>query len=413
MQRDPFEYPKLRWPIEMRLDKVQGQQALVLRCPIGIAERPLVLRPAVIPILNSCNGSASVAEIAGKFAEQGLQEKAVRELVAVLEQHLFLDSPAFTAAEEKARDDFAKVSVRTPVLSGAAYPAEKEKLSAEVDKFLTHASTDASLFRGSLTGLITPHIDYRRGGRAYGRTYAALKNQNHDLYVLLGTAHQYSSRMFHLTLKSFSTPMGEFKCDREFAEKLAQLHGRERSFADEMLHKKEHSLELQLPFLGRLKGTPKIVPILVGGFHADVLAGKLPGENEEYASFAAALATCVREWTNRGKKVCLLAAVDMAHVGRTFGDPGALNQQLMAEVARRDLMFLDLVKAHDTKGLVAHIALDRDSRRVCGFPAVYTFMDVFDRLSIRYEARVLSYDQAIDYQTDCAVTYAGVGVYKV
>ena len=412
MQHDPFEYPKLRWPIDMRLDKVQDKPALILRCPIGIAEKALALRPAVVPLLNAFNGGNSVAEIVARFAKEGLQEKAVRDLVTLLDQHLFLDSPAYAAAEKKVREEFSRLPARQPVLAGTAYPSDKGRLSADVDKFLSQASKDSALFKGSLLGLIAPHVDYRRGGNAYGRTYAALKNQDYDLYVLLGTAHQYSRHMFHLTLKNFLSPFGEFTCEREFVEKLARKHGSERSFADEFLHKREHSLELQLPFLGRLKGTARIVPVLVGSFGADIMAGKLPGENEEYASFAAALAESMKEWKDRGSKVCLIAAADMAHVGRAFGDPGALSEQLMAEVAKRDLTYLDLIKAQDSKGLAAHVALDRDSRRLCGFPSVYLFVDIFDRLALRYEARVLSYDQAIDPQTDCAVTYAGVGIYN-
>lgn len=412
MQRDPFEYPRLRWPIEMRMDHVQGKPALVLRCPLGISDRPLVLLSAVIPVLNSFNGASSVPEIAARFEKQGLKEKAVRDLVQVLESHLFLDSPAYAEAERRVREEFQKAVVRPAALSGTAYAADKDALAKEVDRHLSGASTDESIFRGDLLGLIAPHIDYRRGGRAYGRTYAALRNQKHDLYVVLGTSHQHSRHMFHLTTKNFDSPFGEFKCEREFVDKLARLHGNERSFADEVLHRREHTIELQLPFLGRLKGAVRIVPVLVGAVGADLVSGKLPGDNEEYCSFAAALASCVKEWQGRGRKVCIIAGVDMAHVGRAFGDQGALNQQLMAEVAKRDLSYLDLIKAQDSKGLVAHIALDRDSRRVCGFPAVYTFIDLFDRLSIRYEARVFSYDQAIDTQTDCAVTYGGVGIYR-
>jgi hypothetical protein len=42
---------------------------------------------------------------------------------------------------------------------------------------------------------------------------------------------------------------------------------------------------------------------------------------------------------------------------------------------------------------------------------MYTVLDVFDRLGITYKTEIFDYRQAVDYKTECAVTFAGAGLY--
>jgi AmmeMemoRadiSam system protein B len=102
----------------------------------------------------------------------------------------------------------------------------------------------------------------------------------------------------------------------------------------------------------------------------------------------------------------------MAHIGRAFGDPGALTPERMREIAARDARYLDAIEKQDKRALFDHIAEDRDARRICGFPTMYTVLDVLGRLGERLSYEILRYDQAVDYTSDCAVTYAGVALYQ-
>jgi predicted class III extradiol MEMO1 family dioxygenase len=142
-----------------------------------------------------------------------------------------------------------------------------------------------------------------------------------------------------------------------------------------------------------------------------VAAGRPPEEYEVYESFVAALVECTAERMRAGGRICFLSGVDMAHVGRAFGDSGALTPEFMEEVARRDRVYLDAIAAHDKRALFAHVAADGDARRICGFPTLYTVLDVLERLGIRYTTDLVDYRQAVDYASDCAVTFAGVGMY--
>ena len=391
--------------------KLDGQDLVCLSCPLGISQTPLVLLAAVAPLLSQFDGTHSVDEITVRFSQYGVQRELVHKLVALLDDHLMLCSPRFYSAERATRDAFAIVSQRPAALAGISYSAKPEELRQEVLRMLA-LSGQPPPRPGTIRGLIAPHIDYRRGQACYGATYSALMTQKHNLYIMLGTAHQYSKHLFHLTTKDFETPLGLMRCDRDLVAQIAQRYGQDQSFADEFLHCREHSLELQLPFLKHLAPEARIVPILVGSLGLLLHARQMPADCERYQTFAAALTDCVRQRLAAGQNVCILAAVDMAHIGKTFGDTQSLSEQMLKEVERRDRVYLQAIEHLDGQSLFSHIAEDGDQRRVCGFSSVYLLLDVLKRLDRTLHTQIFDYRQAVDYNSDCAVSFAGAGIYE-
>lgn len=409
------EYPSIRQPIDIRIETVDDQQILVLQCPLGIARTPILLVPAVAPILSCFQGQLSVAQITERFAPFGIREEIVRELVRILDDGLFLSSPAFFSAQNEISAAFKNSPNRTPALAGLSYAADPERMRAEIEGYLNAHGKIISIPEGQLLALIAPHIDYRRGSACYGVTYNFLRRQRIDLYVIIGTSHQYSRHLFHLTNKDFTTPLGTLRTDREFVNTLAQRYG-SRSFADEILHRREHSLELQLPFLAALKPEllrreAAIVPILVGSFHEMLGKPGGPGGSGEYEDFVGVFAETIRARRSAGQHICVVCGVDMAHVGKQFGDEAPLTEAQMLAIAERDRIYLQAILAQDLELLLAHLNEDRDARRICGFPTMYTVVDALTRLNLRYRGVLYDYRQAVDYKTDCAVTFAGAGLY--
>lgn len=411
-QMSLLQYPKLRWPLDVRLQKFGDKEAIILQCPLGITPQPLALHSAVAPLLQCFDGSLSVEQIAERFAQFGVTPALVMEIAELLEKHLFLATPSYFSAERNARESFRDGAVRSAALAGISYAAEPEALRKEVASYLSLGTPLVTERARSMVGFVAPHIDYRRGHSCYGRSYAQLPAEPRT-YVLIGTSHQFSKRLFHLTKKDFATPLGTIRCHRDAVESIALRLGKERAFADEFLHRREHSLELQLPFLAMIARESTIIPILVGSFHEFVSQGVLPESSEEYCAFAEGLTELLRAFRAQGHPVTLLAGVDMAHVGRHFGDSSPLSPEFMETVRLRDQQYLSAIAAQDTKALFEHIASDNDARRICGFPTIYTVLDVLKRLHIHYDAKVFDYQQAVDYQSDCAVTFAGVGLYEV
>jgi AmmeMemoRadiSam system protein B len=416
---DPLKYPKLRWPLDVRLERLENEQALIINCPIGVAAKPLLIKPAFAPLIAQFEGRLSVDDIAAHFSGIGAERDLVLRLAKLLDEYLFLDTPRFHAAHQEFRDTYAASLVRPAALAGLSYSASREELARSIDTYLAEGTSGLIVKEepppaGSpLMGLISPHIDYRRGGTCYGRTYSKLRGAQHDLYLLLGTAHQYSPHLFHLTKKDFQSPLGTLACDREFCQKLSDRYGSKRSFADEILHRKEHSLELQLPFLQRTTNPPLIVPILIGSFHKYVAAQRRPEHYDEYEAFVASLAETYQSAASSGTSICIIAGVDMAHVGQNFGDKDPLSAEGMKRIELRDRQYLDAISNQDKEALFSHIAEDSDQRRMCGFPTLYTTIDLFSRLGLKYQAELIDYQQAVDFETDCAVTFAGMALRTV
>ncbi len=406
--------PSLRYPIDFRFQQIGTQGALVLRCPLGITKKPLLLVPAVAPLLSCFNGTMTAEEIAAKFAQNGATTQIVRQLISLLDEHLFLDTERFQNAYKQAKKDFEESLVRKPALAGATYSADKELLQKEISSYLEewykkdNIPKEKNLKPENLVCLVSPHIDYFRGHKTYGAAYANINCGENDLIILIGTAHQYSPRLFHLCSKDFATPLGIIKTDKEFTDSLASFFGKERAFADQFLHKEEHSLELQTPFCPKAK----IVPILVGSFHNMIVQEKYPEEFEEYESFAFSLVSALTNELKHGRRVVVVAGVDMAHIGREFGDPFELTDEFMASIKERDKVYLEAILQCDKKKLFNHIAEDKDKRRICGFPTMYLVLDVFQRLQWKVKGKIFEYRQAVNRERTCGVTFAAVGLYR-
>ncbi len=402
-------YPKLRWPIDIRLQTIESQEILILTCPLGISPTPLLLTAAVGPIIACFEGSMTIDDIQRKFSQYNVSRQLIEELIRILDENLFLANDKFFTAEKGAKESFILSDVREASLAGLGYPAKKEDLQRELNNYLNLTTTGR--ITGRVVGLIAPHIDYKRGGKAYGSTYKYLQNTKTDLFLLFGTAHQFSRGLFHLTRKDFATPFGILKNERVIIDNLVDQLGNSDNLKDEFLHKREHSIELQLPFLAHVVPNPSILPVLVGSFHSFIAEDKLPNEFDAYENFVSNLASILRKKVDQGESVCIIAGADMAHIGKNFGDKGNLNESVLKETYSKDSEYLKLVSEQDKNGLFDHMRKDLDSRRICGFPSVYTTLDLIERIYGKATFKLALYDQAVDLSNDCCVTYAGGAFY--
>ena len=403
-------YPKLRWPLDIKLERIGDDELLVVRCPLGVSPEPLLLIAALAPVVIALDGSLSFQQVLDKFSPVGLSEQLLSQLIEVLDSKLFLANARFFAAEKQMKAEFLALEVRPPAFAGRVYPASAGELSQLVDSYCALAPARLEQNASAPEVLVAPHIDYRRGGKSYGKIYPELAANDVEVVFLLGTSHKYSKGLFQFTRKSFACPTGTLMTEKESIGRIAARFGEKRAFEDEYLHKDEHSLELQVPFLARFLPNATLVPILVGSFHEMLPDGRNPSEFEEYESFVSAFVEELSALSASGRRWCVVAGVDMAHVGRAFGDTGALTPEKMREIASKDSEYLAAITSGNKDALFRHVAEDLDARRICGFPTMYTILDAMERLSISLSGDVVDYSQAVDYTTDCAVTFAGVSL---
>jgi MEMO1 family protein len=407
--------PQLR-PLEAFPATVHGEPMTCLRDPQGFAEQPLFLNRPQTFLVSMMDGSNSLRDIQAAFFRQTselLPLDALRSLVNQLDEAHYLDSPAFRQFYDSLVKEFRSAPSRPACHAGSAYEAEEDSLRSQIDGFFTAAGGPGPISAPDpskpLRGLISPHIDFHRGGPAYAHAYKALaEHPGPDCFLVFGTCHSPMEMRFALTEKDYETPLGAAVTHRDFVRALAARLGPERDyFEDEFAHRAEHSIEFQMVCLRHLFGRSQaftVVPILVGSFHEVHASGKTAAQDPEIAGMIAAIWETIREMPGN---YCMIAGADLAHVGRHFGDPTGPSTASLQSVELDDRNFLECVANGDAEGAFRFIAAEQDRRHVCGYPPIYMALRCIDHP----RGELLHYQQWADQQAGAAVTFAAVALY--
>jgi len=157
------------------------------------------------------------------------------------------------------------MKMRKPAVSGMFYAGNAGELEEQIEWCFKHELGPGVVLRVNgkgpreIVAVVVPHAGYYYSGPVAAHAYKALAGDGpFDTAVILGPNHTgYGQPVSVWTGASWSTPLGEVEIDRELAQKL--LGGVIQ--ADETAHVREHSIEVQLPWLQYLFKTVKIVPI--------------------------------------------------------------------------------------------------------------------------------------------------------
>jgi len=406
----PESKPVLRWPLDVSTGL--DSKTYILRDQQGVALEAITVPSAAMAIISRFDGSKTISQIANDGSAFGITVEIVLNLAQELERRFYLQSPLANARWELIVADFKSSPVREAVHAGLVYPSDPTELRQQIQQYLANSEPTplADLRLEKVTAMITPHIDYHRGWRSYGAAYKSLEGlPAPDVIFLIGTAHQASRGFFHLSQKAFATPFGALNSDQEVISQLARLSGSKRLFEDEILHKREHSLELQLPFIHfafSQQTLPRLVPILVGSFHHLLQDSKSPREYGEVGEFIGALAETIKSLRSSGRRVLLYGGVDLAHVGQHFGDQIRVSDSGLEKIEERDRELLARIIRGDHCALFEHIAEDQDARRICGFPSIYTQLAALELAGVNIRGHTIDYRQAVDRKNDCVVSFA-------
>lgn len=153
-------------------------------------------------------------------------------------------------------------SVRPAAVAGSFYPADCEQLAREVRQLLAAARPTAAA--AVPKALIVPHAGYLYSGAVAAQAYARLRPAVERIkrVVLLGPVHRVPVRGLALPgVLAFATPLGEVALDIAGMAAIADLP---QVCVSDAAHAREHSLEVQLPFLQAVLGEFQLVPLAVG-----------------------------------------------------------------------------------------------------------------------------------------------------
>jgi len=224
-------------------------------------------------------------------------------------------------------------AIRRPFVAGHWYPASASALAADVDGHLARASRHLP---GRLVALAVPHAGLMYSGPVAAHAYGLLRDRPIDVAVLVGPSHHTGFAGVALYPSGgFETPFGVVPIDADCASAV-QAAAPHLVRPDTAPHAREHSLEMQLPFLQRVAPHASIVPLMMGQQTADTA-------RELGHALVRAL---------EGRRALLVASTDLSH----YHDART--------AARLDALVIDCVSRFDPDAL-QHL-LDVRPGHACG-----------------------------------------------
>ncbi len=286
------------------------------------------------------------------------------------------------------------------------YPISRTSLIKEIEKMFK----DSIRGPGSLPivgskkgqkhiiGGVVPHAGYGYSGFCAAWLYKELGEHidNIDVVVIMGTNHTgFGGKITTTTYyRRWSTPLGDIDVDIDFINKLKNYYPHLSD--DALAHTREHSIEVQLPFLQYLYGNKfSLVPIVV----KDVT-------EEEATAFSKALNKAINE---DGRRFIVLASSDFTHHGDIYGYT-IFYENIAANVKKLDLMFIEAIINLDTKKFLSLI--NKYNATVCGYGAIAILME-YSKMNNAHASLLKYYHSAdITGDEDIVVGYASIIFHK-
>lgn len=274
------------------------------------------------------------------------------------------------------------MSKRRPAVAGAFYAGSRESLLKQIRECFTSRAGPGSLptakwSERKVPAIISPHAGYMYSGPVAAYAYGSLPSYSKpESVIIFGPNHYGIGTAVSIYPEGvWLTPLGEVPIDKNLVNELAAQS--EIFFLDEVSHSREHSIEVQLPFLQFVYESFRFVPICI---------------NDQ------SLETCVRIGRDvaevvDGRNILMIASTDFTHY------------EPHEQVLRKDRKALEKIVELDVEGLYATI--EKYGITMCGYGAVAALLTAAKLLGAR-EVRVLkqatSGDTSGDY--DSVVGYA-------
>lgn len=165
--------------------------------------------------------------------------------------------------------------VRPAQVAGYFYPSNPDKLKNDIGLLLDVTKPKEKFER--IFGIVAPHAGYVYSGKTAAHAYNILVGKKYKSVVVISPSHsEHFPGISIFEGDAYETPLGILKVDKEFREKLLTDDG--VIFKGYEGHRREHALEVQLPFLQTVLQDFKIVPVVMGDQskrNVDTLAKKL------------------------------------------------------------------------------------------------------------------------------------------
>jgi len=265
--------------------------------------------------------------------------------------------------------------VREPAVAGRFYPSKPEQLSKEIDSYL---SRDGEKVRA--VGCVAPHAGYMYSGRVAGSIFSKVEIPRRC--IVLGPNHTGRGHPLAIMKEgAWRTPLGVADIDEQLAEQLTEIFPAITEDAE--AHRLEHAIEVEVPFLQKLRPDLVFVPIVIG-------TGQLVILEHLGKALAHALHAI-------GEPVLIVASSDMNHYEND------------ARTRIKDRKAIDRILALDARGL--HETILKESISMCGFGPAVAMLTAAVKLGAQ-KAELVEYATSGDISgdRDHVVGYAGIAI---
>lgn len=273
------------------------------------------------------------------------------------------------------------MAVRRAAVAGTWYPSSPDRLTAQIEAYIADASELMAGREAEPRALIVPHAGLVYSGPVAAYAYRLLAGRSWDTIVLVGPSHYLAFDGAAVWPQgAFATPLGNLAIDEATVVTLESHCGVIARRTD--AHAREHSIEMQLPFLARYAPDTPIVPIVMG---------------EQTRATACALGDGLAAALG-GRRALVIASSDLSH----FYDA--------ATAAALDARVMHHVSALDPDGLLS--ALEERPDHACGGGPIVSVLRAARRLGAK-TATVLKYGDSGDVSGDksSVVGYMSAAVY--
>ncbi len=426
-------------PVGVKNQEGQQQVMLALGDRSQIAQRSVVTSPLAQFMLGHMNGTHGIREIAAAAQEQAkganvpaeaiphINEANVKALVAQLDNAGLLLGPTFQEMLTKFRAEFDASDTLPPAstastadvlvqqeLGEGVTEEQKQELGAEklreaMEKWIAEALRpveDPSL-DALPRGVIVPQLDYFRGWMNYAHVYGRLRVVDApDRVVIVGSNNFGFGTGVVGCNKSYETPLGKCEYDTGFADRLTAHLGPENTeklWKDRYDHEREHSIEVQLPWIQHVFGDahtgscPPVFGVLVHD-PARNNGESYDGQGLGILPFIDALKAAIDESPGKTLVVC---SANLSHAGRSFGDQVSLageeqeSQAARNKILQHDKEMIQLISEGRAEELVSSLAWQQNPTRWNSTGAIVATMKALEAESVR----VLNFAAAGDNQS--------------
>jgi hypothetical protein len=173
---------------------------------------------------------------------------------------------AGTQAPAKARD--SDKAVRPAAIAGQFYPLAEGSLRQAVQALLAEALPPRA---NRPLAILVPHAGYQYSGAIAADAFRQAAAHRYDVVVVIGTNHTAAGagKMALPSSRGFRTPLGIAEIDRALADALLKECGADCAI-DDAIHAREHSIEVQLPFIQHLFPEARLVPVVAASLNPSV-----------------------------------------------------------------------------------------------------------------------------------------------